>query len=238
MSSRPRSKLTTTSIRTREALILAGERLFALEGLDNVSLRQINSAAGQRNSSASHYHFGSKESLLRAIYEYRMEQTDIGRRTRLDQLVAEGRQHDVRGLLEAMIMPLVEQIDQTEGGRHFIRFVAQLYGHPSLNLGLFMRGQFSRVVGDLYLLLRQAIDMTTVPDEVFGARFGLIWELVINALADRTRLLEEPSTSRAMRAALPVLFIQNLVDCAVAMMTAPASAGTQASIAEIRNQGS
>ena len=64
-----RSKSTPTSDRTREQLILAGERLFALSGLDSVSLRQINSAAGQRNSSAAHYHFGSKEALVQAIHE-------------------------------------------------------------------------------------------------------------------------------------------------------------------------
>ena len=43
-----RTKLTPTSTRTREMLILAGERLFAQQGLDNVSLRQINAEAGQR----------------------------------------------------------------------------------------------------------------------------------------------------------------------------------------------
>ena len=48
-----RTKLTPTSTRTREQLILAAERLFARDGLDNVSLRQINAEAGQRNSSAS-----------------------------------------------------------------------------------------------------------------------------------------------------------------------------------------
>ena len=51
----------------RRSLVAAGERLFAERGIRAVSLREINKAAGQRNSSALHYHFGSREGLLRAL---------------------------------------------------------------------------------------------------------------------------------------------------------------------------
>jgi len=43
-----RTRLTAASTQTREHILLAGERLFAEQGFDNVSLRQINTAAGQR----------------------------------------------------------------------------------------------------------------------------------------------------------------------------------------------
>ena len=49
-------------------LVLAAERLFALHGIDGVSLRQIASEAGSANNSAVHYHFGSKEGLIGAIF--------------------------------------------------------------------------------------------------------------------------------------------------------------------------
>ncbi|MAF83215.1 MAG: TetR family transcriptional regulator, partial [Chromatiales bacterium] len=78
-----KSKQTASSSGTREALLLAGERLIAENGIDAVSLRQINTAAGQRNSSAAHYHFGSKEALVRAIFEYRMERVNSNRQSRL-----------------------------------------------------------------------------------------------------------------------------------------------------------
>ena len=39
----------TVNQHTREQLILAAERLFSESGIDAVSLRQINVAAGQRN---------------------------------------------------------------------------------------------------------------------------------------------------------------------------------------------
>src|ERR687892_231101 len=55
---------TTTATRptgtTAERLIAAAESLFATHGIDGVSLREINRAAGARNASALQYHFGDR----------------------------------------------------------------------------------------------------------------------------------------------------------------------------------
>ncbi|NBE52512.1 TetR/AcrR family transcriptional regulator [Streptomyces boluensis] len=51
---------------TRQRLIRAAERLFAAQGVDAVSVRAINAAAGQGPASV-HYHFGSKENLVAEV---------------------------------------------------------------------------------------------------------------------------------------------------------------------------
>jgi len=51
----------------RQILLRTAEELFASRGIDAVSLNEINKTAGQRNTSALHYHFGSKEKLIDAI---------------------------------------------------------------------------------------------------------------------------------------------------------------------------
>jgi AcrR family transcriptional regulator len=56
---------------TRKKLMLAAEELFAEFGVDAVALRSICEAAGQRNVSSVHYHFGDKAGLLQALFEYR-----------------------------------------------------------------------------------------------------------------------------------------------------------------------
>jgi AcrR family transcriptional regulator len=56
---------------TKERLLAAGEKLFARDGVHRVTVRELNEVAGQRNASALHYHFGSREGLLRAIVELR-----------------------------------------------------------------------------------------------------------------------------------------------------------------------
>jgi AcrR family transcriptional regulator len=52
---------------TRLALMRAAERLFAERGVEAVSLREIATAAGQRNNSSALYHFGDKRELIEAM---------------------------------------------------------------------------------------------------------------------------------------------------------------------------
>ena len=52
---------------TKTALIRSAERLFAEKGLGTVSVKEITRAAGARNPSAVHYHFGNVETLINQI---------------------------------------------------------------------------------------------------------------------------------------------------------------------------
>ncbi len=65
---------------TRLRLVKAAERLFAAHGVDAVSVRAVNAAAGLGAASV-HYHFGSKDDLLRAVL------TDVGAPVR-DEIAA------------------------------------------------------------------------------------------------------------------------------------------------------
>ncbi|WP_312028396.1 TetR/AcrR family transcriptional regulator [Mycolicibacterium farcinogenes] len=65
---------------TRLRLVKAAERLFAAQGVDAVSVRAVNAAAGLGAASV-HYHFGSKDDLLSAVL------TDIGTPVR-DEIAA------------------------------------------------------------------------------------------------------------------------------------------------------
>ena len=228
-----RTKLTPTSTRTREQLILAGERLFAQQGVDNVSLRQINAEAGQRNSSASHYHFGSKESLITAICEYRLERLNKRRNEMLAAGDPAGGPASVSTLVGMLVYPMVEEIEGSEGGHDCIQFLSQLLSHPMMNLISMWRSQFGESIGRVYYGLRTAL--ADVPDEVFGPRFGLMWVLAVNALADRERL--SGGAAGLVKHTLPVLYVSNLVDALAGMISAQASEGTHAEIRELRARG-
>ena len=56
---------------TRELLLLTAERLLRGARIESVPLRDIGLAAGQRNNGVVQYHFGDRESLVRAIAGYR-----------------------------------------------------------------------------------------------------------------------------------------------------------------------
>src|ERR1043165_10261072 len=55
---------------TKAQVFCAAERLFALHGFQNVSVRDITAEAGV-NLASVNYHFGSKEALLFEIFRRR-----------------------------------------------------------------------------------------------------------------------------------------------------------------------
>jgi len=52
---------------TSERILLVAMRLFAEQGVDRVSLKDISDAAGNRNKSAVGYHFENKRGLINAL---------------------------------------------------------------------------------------------------------------------------------------------------------------------------
>jgi AcrR family transcriptional regulator len=59
-----------TEAATKNLVFVAAERLFALHGFQNVSVRDITAAAGV-NLASVNYHFGSKDALLFEIFRRR-----------------------------------------------------------------------------------------------------------------------------------------------------------------------
>ena len=68
---------------TRVMLMEVAERLFAARGIEAVSLREIQQAAGQSNTSVIRYHFGSREGLIRALIAYRQASLGTDRQAML-----------------------------------------------------------------------------------------------------------------------------------------------------------
>jgi AcrR family transcriptional regulator len=70
---------------TKDRILDAAERLFATQGLEATSLRQITSDA-KANLASVNYHFNSKEELIRAVYLRRIRPMNEARLTRLQTL--------------------------------------------------------------------------------------------------------------------------------------------------------
>lgn len=132
--------LRADGLETRARLKEAAQRLFALRGVDGVTVQEIVSAAGQRNNASLHYHFGSKMDLLTELVIDGARLIDANRQGMLDRLEAEGAL-SVRTLLEALAQPLLELGSQT-GQRTYIRMIA--------NLQLSERTFLREVLGDTW----------------------------------------------------------------------------------------
>jgi AcrR family transcriptional regulator len=118
---------------TKDRLLRAGERLFARDGIHRVRLREINELAGQRNPSALHYHFGSREGLVQAILVRHQGGMDADLAPALDALEARPTIPPTREVVEAVVRPLAQKLT-TPSGRDFLRILPQVI--DTLSAGL------------------------------------------------------------------------------------------------------
>ncbi len=92
--------------KTRLQLKKAALRLFAQRGIENVSIRDIQAAAGQKNNGSISYYFSSRDALIREIVADVAATLDENNNMRLDALEARGGPASVREVAE-ILLPVV-----------------------------------------------------------------------------------------------------------------------------------
>jgi AcrR family transcriptional regulator len=108
---------------TKAAVFCAAERLFALHGFQNVSVRDITAEAGV-NLASVNYHFGSKDGLLFEIFRRRTAELNRERARMLHE--ANGRhggKPPVREILEALFAPPLKWADPAGDRRISVQFI-------------------------------------------------------------------------------------------------------------------
>lgn len=94
--------------RTRLRLKKAALRLFVQRGLENVSIRDIQIAAGQKNNGSISYYFSSRDALVREIVADIARILDDDNNRRLDALEAAGGPTDIRQVAQ-ILLPIVNR---------------------------------------------------------------------------------------------------------------------------------
>lgn len=194
---------------TRERLLDAGRELFALHGALTTPLKQVVEAAGQRNSSALHYHFGGRDGLLFAIIAAHNDGIEAERRAVLDAL---GDQASLRQVVDAFIGPQVRLLSDAKG-RQFLSIVSQL-------IDLFDRWDAEGDAVPAQALRALRMIEARLPEGlepgVRRERITLLLALVSEALGARARQIDRGHT--------PTLddqqFAANLTDMAVGALSA------------------
>lgn len=116
---------------TKLTLIEVAEKMFGESGIEATSLREIAARAGQANTNAVRYHFKSKEGLVEAIFDYRIQKMEGPRSEILVQAEKEGRLGDARMLLEALCLPYLDLRDSD--GRHSYAAFMMRYNQTIIN---------------------------------------------------------------------------------------------------------
>ena len=113
------------ALSTRERIKRAARRLFALNGVDAVAVRDILAAAGQKNASALNYYFGSKEGLVEALIGDALAIAHARWKQGLDALEAAGGPRCIREIVELLVLEGLPP-NAPEGDEASARFLAMV----------------------------------------------------------------------------------------------------------------
>jgi AcrR family transcriptional regulator len=157
---------------TRERILDAAERLFSERGFDGTSIRDVTAEAGV-NLAAVHYHFGSKEDLLRAVLERVVVPTNEERL----RLMREAFEHPggppIGDLLKAFILPELRMARELGPRGHTItRLIGRMFSEPNEVVHQLAMDLFSDVGGCLVQGLQQALP--DLPEEEVAFRMQCV----------------------------------------------------------------
>ncbi len=157
------------STSTRETILDTAESLFAQQGHEATSMRQITGAAGV-NLASVNYHFGSKESLVQAVLKRRLEVLNRERMRLLDELEAQsgGKPLKPSQIVDAFFGTLLRlAADPAQAGSTFLPLLERTMTDPTD----FIRALFAEEYADVLARYRNAL-FAALPDV---PRAEIIW---------------------------------------------------------------
>ncbi|WP_430420087.1 TetR/AcrR family transcriptional regulator [Phenylobacterium sp.] len=130
---------------TKAAVFNAAERLFALHGFQNVSVRDITAEAGV-NLASVNYHFGSKDALLFEIFRRRTSELNRERARMLHEAATRnGGKPTVRDILESYFAPPMRWAAPDNDRRISMQFIIRARSEGTADMRDVLRNDVSHL---------------------------------------------------------------------------------------------
>lgn len=193
----------------REQLMAAAQKLIIARGVEGVSIRAINAAAGV-SPSILHYHFGSLDELVLELIERHMGPLMEERRALLDERLASGK-FTIRDVAEVLALPLAKLgVDGGEEGIGYVRLLARLYGDRSSLLEQAEQRWTNEVTSRLFQILQELCP--GVPPGELALRLGLASDVLLRGLAELHTPPRVWQTQRGLAVSRPWEQVRQVVD--------------------------
>lgn len=173
---------------TLDRILIAAESLFAEQGFDGTTLRQITQKAGV-NLAAVNYHHGDKESLYLEILRRRIRPINQRRLAMLAEAEQQAGDQPVplAKLMEILAGPLFElYAEADENGRHGARLVGRALVEPLAFMESYLAGEYQPWLARFGQALRRHAPALTPED--FLWRFSFVIGALQHALATLHRM--------------------------------------------------
>lgn len=219
---------TMTDLRegTRARIMAAATELVALNGPQNVTIRELAKAA-DTNIAAVSYHFGSKNELVEAVLISIFEPINSRRMELLKDF--ENKAHpawaSLEEILESVLRPLVESKTASDGGSLYLRSLQHLRASPAGAPNTFVFSTFDNVAQYFFDALQKVLPSLTRAEIIW--RYELVRGAAMHMLSNC-----DPISGKFRHLTKGIgmididdrdVVLRELLDFSVAGMAAPAS---------------
>jgi len=185
---------------TQQRILDAAEALFAEHGFEAASMRMIAARAGA-NLAAANYHFGSKEGLLRSVFQRRLTQLNSARLAALQQAEREAGEQPVKPgrIVDAFFGTALRFATRPDaGGAAFMRLLARTSAEPAAFIRNFLADESAEVIERFKSAMFRALP--DVPPAEIAWRFHFMLGAMSYALAgvDTLQLLTDIDMESAL----------------------------------------
>ena len=207
---------------TKHALMRAAEKLVAEGGMENLSIREIVAVAKQKNESALQYHFKNLTGLLDAIHTERSEQVQAKRAANLAAVLKISSDPSLRQLCLLMVEPTFQLARADIEFRRYVKaFGHELAISDSSPLEIVStKGGGGESGQETGVLLRKVLPHLDEDD--YRRRMEAAIRLCSASMHHQAK------QKNAFRGDQSDLFLNNLVDALVGLLSTPVSPETQA----------
>lgn len=158
---------------TREALLDAAEKLFSEHGIQASSLRMITQQAGA-NLAAVHYHFGSKEGLVKAVFSRRLRPLEEERFRLLEACDLGGgvAGQGLEQVIRAFVAPVIRRMREAPGEEHpFVQLVGRVFNEPGEEVKSILVQEFKPTADRFLTALRELLPHLSEEELVWRFHF-------------------------------------------------------------------
>lgn len=224
---------------TRQQILDAAERLFALQGPEAVSIRAI-AAEAKVNLGAVNYHFISKERLFEELFKRLVVPINDERLELLDNCVAlaGGSHPSLQDVVDAFVRPPLRLIGEASDSARAI-VVMQFLSHSFSKPGEsgFIEAYYEPVRTRFIALLRKILPDLTLEDVLW--RYNYMVGCIIYAMGGPSRMTRLPKgleKTEPAPSARPEDAIAQLVAFATAGFMAPGSVANKPQVSSTRKR--
>ena len=172
--------------KTQLEIIYAAEIIMGQKGIENTTHRDIVNLAGQKNTSAILYHFGSIEGVVNALFDIRMAVQNQERAILLEKVLNQ-KTYTNMDLMDAYIDPMFNKVFHDADWSNWIYFLQNLI--ISSNGNKYYADKYRKAAAEIEKLFAEKNDIQN--DLMHSSRVSYNAFFFISAIASRKRQTED-----------------------------------------------